>query len=458
LAASGFVSGFVTGLGFGFAGAEAGGEAAGADCWARAGASQAATHAAATSSQSTRHRRIPNRRIRRRCIRTLARQSPKSHQSALIANISTFIQFERAKSCAHASVQMLPARFPNPRFSWLEKRGPKLDLTNWIRGMKAVLCTHFGPPEALQLADIDAPGAGPGEALVRVKAVALNFFDTLLIGGKYQHKPPFPFSPGAEFAGFVESVGSGAADIAPGDRVIGYSGWGAARELVAASVQRLVKIPDRLDFERAAGVTVTYGTTLYALRERAELKPGESLVVLGASGGTGLATIELGKLMGARVIACASSDDKLAFAREHGADETVNYEREDLRGALKKLGGERGIDVVYDPVGGRYAEPALRSLGWLGRYLVIGFATGEIPKMPLNLALLKSCDIRGVAWGAWTSREPRKQRGLMADILKWTAEGKLSAHVQAVYPLSETAAALEVLAARKAMGKIVLRI
>jgi NADPH2:quinone reductase len=324
--------------------------------------------------------------------------------------------------------------------------------------MKAVLCTQFGPPEALKLADIDAPRAEPGEALVRVKAVALNFFDTLLIAGKYQHKPPFPFSPGAEFAGLVESVGSGGGDLAAGDRVIGYNGWGAARELVSVGVQRLVKIPDRLDFERAAGLTVTYGTTLYALRERADLKPGESLVVLGASGGTGLAAIELGKIMGARVIACASADDKLAFAREHGADETVNYDREDLRGALKKLGGERGIDVVFDPVGGRYAEPALRSLGWLGRYLVVGFAAGEIPKMPLNLALLKSCDIRGVAWGAWTGREPRKQRGLMADILKWTAEGKLSAHVQAVYPLPETAAALEVLAARKAMGKIVLRV
>ena len=324
--------------------------------------------------------------------------------------------------------------------------------------MKAVLCTHFGPADALQVADIEAPRAGPGEALVRVKAVALNFFDTLLIAGKYQHKPPFPFSPGAEFAGLVESVGSGVADIAPGDRVIGYSGWGAARERVTVGVQRLVKIPHELDFERAAGLTVTYGTTLYALRERADLKPGETLAVLGASGGTGVASIELGKVMGARVVACASSDDKLDFARKHGADETVNYDREDLRTALKRLGGERGLDVVYDPVGGRYAEPALRSLGWLGRYLVVGFATGEIPKIPLNLALLKSCDIRGVSWGAWTSREPLKQRALMTDILQWTATGKLSGHVQAVYPLTEIAAALEVLAARKAMGKIVLRV
>src|ERR1700746_1135905 len=252
----------------------------------------------------------------------------------------------------------------------------KRRLANWIRGMKAILCTHFGPPEALQLADIDAPRAGPGEALVRVKTVALNFFDTLLIAGKYQHKPPFPFSPGAEFAGLVESVGSGAADIAPGDRVIGYNGWGAARELVTVSVQRLVKIPDRLDFERAAGLTVTYGNTPYALRERAELNPGESLLVLGASGGTGLAAIELGKVMGARVIACASSDDKLAFARAHGADETVNYASEDLRDALRRLGGEHGIDVIYDPVGGPYAEPAVRSLAWLGAFFGGAFCPG----------------------------------------------------------------------------------
>src|SRR3974390_1165306 len=201
----------------------------------------------------------------------------------------------------------------------VRKARTKLDAAKWIPGMKAILCSHFGPPEALQLADIDAPRAGPGEALVRVKVVALNFFDTLLIAGKYQHKPRFPFSPGAEFAGLVESVGSGPGDLAPGDRVIGYSGWGAARELVTVGVQRLVKIPDRLDFERAAGLTVTYGTTLYAFGERADLKAGETLCVLGASGGTGVAAIELGKIMGARVIACASSDEKLAFARPHGA-------------------------------------------------------------------------------------------------------------------------------------------
>jgi len=202
---------------------------------------------------------------------------------------------------------------------------------------------------------------------------------------------------------------------------------------------------------------VTYGTTFYALRERAALKEGESLVILGASGGTGLAAIELGKMMGARVIACVSSDEKCAFARAHGADETVNYTSENLRDALKKLGGERGIDVVYDPVGGPYAEPAVRSLGWEGRYLVVGFAAGEIPKLPLNLVLLKSCDIRGVLWGSWTKRNPLAQRTLMSDIVRWCAAGKLSAHVHATFPLAETPAALKAIADRKVMGKIVLR-
>src|SRR5579863_2802362 len=323
--------------------------------------------------------------------------------------------------------------------------------------MKAILCTHFGTPEELELADIPPPAAGPGEAVVRIKAAALNFFDLLIIAGKYQYKPPFPFSPASEFAGIVESVGAGVTDFAPGDRVMGSTGWGAAREVLAASTKQLVKIPDDLDFERAAGLTVTYATTLYGLRDRGTLKPGETLVVLGASGGVGLAAIEIGKIMGARVVACASSDEKLAFARSHGADETVNYASEDLRGALKRLGGDRGIDVVYDPVGGPYAEPAVRSLGWEGRYLVIGFAAGEIPKLPLNLVLLKSCDIRGVIWGAWVARNPQGQRALMSEVVRWCAEGKLSGHVHAVYPLAEIAAALKAIADRKAMGKIVLR-
>jgi NADPH:quinone reductase len=323
--------------------------------------------------------------------------------------------------------------------------------------MKAVLCTHFGTPDDLALTDIPEPKAGPGEAVVAIKAAALNFFDLLIIAGKYQHKPPFPFSPAAEFAGVVESIGSGVSNVAPGDRVVGWTGWGAAREKIAAGAAHLVKLPDNLDFDRAAGLTVTYATTLYGLRERGNLKKGETLVVLGASGGVGLAAIEIGKIIGARVIACASSEEKLAFAKAHGADETVNYASADLRDALKRLGGPNGIDVVYDPVGGPYAEPALRSLGWEGRYLVVGFAAGDIPKIPLNLVLLKSCDIRGVLWGSWTTRDPKGQLALMKNIAAWCAEGKLSAHVHAAYPLAETAAALKAIAERKVMGKIVLR-
>jgi NADPH2:quinone reductase len=326
-----------------------------------------------------------------------------------------------------------------------------------MTSMKAILCKSFGTPDELELADIAPPVAGAGEVVVRIAAAALNFFDTLIIAGKYQAKPPFPFSPAAEFAGTVESVGTDVSGIAAGERVMGYAGWGAARERIAVNVDNVVKLPAGLDFERAAGLTVTYATTLYALRERAQLQAGETLVVLGAAGGTGLAAIELGKVMGARVIACASSDDKLAFARQHGSDDAVNYATEDLRDALRKLTSERGVDVVYDPVGGKYTEPAVRSLGWQGRYLVVGFAAGEIPKLPLNLVLLKSCDIRGVFWGAWTKREPEKQRALMADIVQWCAQGKLSAHVHKVYPLADTAAALKAISDRAVMGKIVLK-
>ena len=241
-----------------------------------------------------------------------------------------------------------------------------------------------------------------------------------------------------------------------GDRVVGYSGWGAAREKLAINADRLVKMPAGLDADRAAGLSVTYGTSYYALKDRAQLKRGETLAVLGASGGVGLAAVELGKLMGARVIACASSDDKIDFAKQHGADDGVNYAREDLRDALKRLGGEHGIDVVYDPIGGPYAEPALRSLAWEGRFLVVGFAAGEIPKLPLNLVLLKGCDVRGVFWGSWTEREPEAHRANTADLIRWCAEGKLSAHVHAAYPLADAAQALKDIAERKVMGKVVL--
>ena len=322
--------------------------------------------------------------------------------------------------------------------------------------MKALLCTRYGTPDDLAFADVPDPEPGPGEAVVKVAAAALNFFDTLIIAGKYQTKPAMPFSPSAEFSGTVERVGAGVTGLKAGDRVLGYSGHGAARERIALSAERLVKLPDGVDFDRAAGLTVTYGTSLHALKDRARLQPGETLAVLGASGGAGLAAVELGKIMGARVIACASSDDKLAFAREHGADETINYATDDLKEALRRVTGGKGVDVIYDPVGGPYAEPALRSIAWKGRFLVVGFAAGEIPKIPLNLALLKGCDIVGVFWGSFIERDPAGHRANTEQLLEWCARGKLSAHVHAVYPLEEAAAALKAIAARQVMGKIIL--
>jgi len=323
--------------------------------------------------------------------------------------------------------------------------------------MKALLCTHYGTPDDLVLSDVPDPVVGKGEVVVRIHAAALNFFDTLIIANKYQTKPSLPFSPAAEFAGVVESIGDGVTTLKTGDRVIACSGYGAAREKIAIAAEKVIKMPDGLDFDRAAGLCVTYGTTLHALKDRAGLKLGEMLAVLGASGGVGLAAIEIGKAMGARVIACASSAEKLAFARERGADEAVDYASEDLKESLRKLTGGRGIDVVYDPVGGAYTEAALRAIAWQGRFLVIGFAAGDIPKLPLNLVLLKGCDVLGVFWGSWIERDPAAHRANTAQIMQWCLEGKVSSHIHAAYPLAEAATALKAIAARKAMGKIILR-
>ena len=292
--------------------------------------------------------------------------------------------------------------------------------------------------------------------VAKVQAVGLNFFDTLIIAGKYQIKPPFPFSPGGEIAGIVETVGLGTTGFTPGDRIMGYTNFNAARERTAVAAENIVKIPAGLDWDRAAALTIIYGTAYYALEHRAGLRERETLVVLGASGGVGLAAVELGRVMGARVIACASSDEKLNFARAHGAHEAVNYNDEDLRAALKRLGGERGIDVVFDPVGGAYSEPALRSLAWGGRHLVVGFAAGNIPKIALNLVLLKGCAVLGIFWGAWVRHENRAYKQALDALAHWCAEGKLSCHIQKVYPLAETADALRALADRKVMGKLVV--
>jgi NADPH2:quinone reductase len=322
--------------------------------------------------------------------------------------------------------------------------------------VKAILCQRFGTPDDLILADIADPAAGPGEVAAKVAAVGLNFFDTLIISGKYQTKPPFPFSPGGEFAGVVETIGPGVTGFKPGDRVMGYTNFNAARERTAVSADQIVKLPADLDFDRAAALTITYGTAYYALKHRACIRGKETLAVLGASGGVGLAAVELGRIMGARVIACASTDEKLIFARAHGAHEVVNYAKENLRDALRHLGGEHGIDIVFDPVGGHYSEPALRSLAWGGRHLVVGFAAGEIPKIALNLVLLKACAVLGIFWGAWVRHETGPYKAALDQLAQWCAEGKLSCHIQKVYPLAETPAALRALADRKVMGKLVV--
>lgn len=301
------------------------------------------------------------------------------------------------------------------------------------------------------------PSPGPGELLVEVSAAALNFFDTLIIEGKYQFRPELPFSPGAEFAGRVLETGEGIEAFEPGDRVMGYVRWGAVRGAVIATEDDLVALPDEVSDEAAAGLSVTYGTSLHAFRDRARLEPGETVAVLGASGGVGLAAVEIAKAMGARVIACASSAEKLELARAHGADILVNYTQEDLKTRLKQLTDGSGVDVVYDPVGGDLAEAALRATGWRGRYLVIGFAAGQIPKLPLNLVMLKGCDVLGVFWGDAIVREPEAHRDNMEQLLAWMREGRIRPHLHAVYPIEETSRALRELADRKVQGKVIIR-
>ena len=321
--------------------------------------------------------------------------------------------------------------------------------------MKALICPSLGPAENLKVAEVEQPVAGEGEVLVEVAYAGLNFFDTLIIEGKYQVKAAPPFSPGGEFSGRVVGLGPGARGFAVGDRVMGFCPYGAAAERIAIPASRLARVPDGLALDKAAGLSVAYGTSLHALKQRAEMKPGETLLVLGASGGVGLAAVEIGKAMGARVIAGASSDEKLAFARSYGADETINTATDDLRARLKDL-APKGVDVVYDPVGGALTEAALRSLAWKGRLLVIGFASGEIPRPPLNLTLLKGCDIRGVYWGEFTAREPEAHRENMAQLMEWAKSGVLSVHIYATYPLDEYQKAFEAIAKRQTLGKTLL--
>ncbi len=324
--------------------------------------------------------------------------------------------------------------------------------------MKAVICDHWAHYSELKIADVNPPVAGPGEVVIDIKAVGLNFFDLLIVEKKYQVQPELPFSPGGEVAGVVKEVGDHVIHFAPGDRVMAYVGYNGAREQLAVAAGKITPIPDNISFEVAAGLTITYGTSLHALRDRAKIKPRETLAVLGASGGVGQSAIEIGKELGARVIACASSDEKLAICKELGADEVLNYSKVDLKSELKRLTGGKGVDVIYDPVGGDLSEQALRALAWNGRFLVIGFASGTIAKIPLNLVLLKGCQIIGVFWGDHIEREPEKHQTNLSTLVHLCAKGAISPLVYKIKSLNQAVAALDEIAKRKVQGKIILSV
>jgi NADPH:quinone reductase len=321
--------------------------------------------------------------------------------------------------------------------------------------MRAVRCHELVGPEGLRVDDVPEPEPGPGEILIDVKAAGVNFPDILITQGKYQFKPSPPFVPGGEVAGLVRAVGQGVTGFSPGDRVAATMLFGAFAERVAVPAAAAARLPQSVPFEVGAAVLLTYATTIHALVDRAALRPGETLLVLGASGGVGTSAIEIGKCLGAKVVAAASSEDKLAYCRARGADETINYAREDLKERAKALSGG-GVSVVYDPVGGDFTEAALRAIAWEGRYLIVGFASGPIPKIPANLVLLKSCQIVGVFWGAFAQRDPARNSANVERVLTWLAEGKIRPNVDAVLPFDRAGEALSRLARREVKGKLVL--
>ncbi len=322
--------------------------------------------------------------------------------------------------------------------------------------MRAVRVHELIGPSGLRVDELPDPSAGAGQVLIDVRACGVNFPDMLLSRGLYQFKPTPPFSPGGECAGVVRAVGAGVTRVAPGDRVAVTVSNGTFVEKLVAPEAVVFKLPDAVSFEVGASTLFTYLTTYHALVDRAAIQPGETLLVLGAAGGVGIAACELGAVLGAKVIAAASTDEKLAFCREHGATEVINYVREDLKDRIKALTSGNGVNVVYDPVGGPYAEAALRGTAWQGRYLVIGFTSGEIPKIPLNLVLLKGCQIVGVFWGAFTMRDPARHREQVSRVFQWVAEGKLRPVVDAVLPFDRAGEALERLEKRQVKGKLVL--
>jgi len=324
--------------------------------------------------------------------------------------------------------------------------------------MRAVLCKEWGGPEKLVVEEVPSPPIQEGAVRIAVAAAGINFADLLLISGQYQEKPAFPFTPGMEAAGTVAEVGPGVSGFKTGDRVMALCGTGGYAEEIVLDANRVYKIPGKMDFASAAGFPVVYGTSHGAFDWRAHLKPGEWLLVHGAAGGVGLTAVEIGKVMGARVIACAGGPEKLEIARQYGADHLVDYSREDIRERVKTITGGRGADVVYDPVGGEAFEASLRSIAWGGRIIIIGFASGKVPQIPANIVLVKNIDIIGFYWGSYQARKPELLRESYAKLLGWFEEGKLRPHVSAQMDLKDVAQALELLRQRKSTGKVVLRV
>jgi NADPH2:quinone reductase len=324
--------------------------------------------------------------------------------------------------------------------------------------MKAVLCKAFGPADTLVVEEINSPEIKKNEVLLDVHAAGINFPDTLIIEGKYQFKPPFPFSPGGEAAGVISAVGEKVSHLKVGDRVMALTGWGSCAEQVAVPAYNILPMPEAMDFSTAAAFSMTYGTAMHALKQRGTLQAGETVLVLGASGGVGLAAIEIAKAMGARVIAAASSAEKLEVARQAGADELINYQTDDVRERLKSLTKGQGVDVIIDPVGGDLFETVFRSIAWNGRMLVIGFASGTIPSLPANLPLLKGAAVIGVFWGSFAQRQPRDNVDNFQQLFTWYAQGKLKPLVSQTFALEDTAQAINTLGARKAVGKLVIKV
>ncbi|MFY0630636.1 MAG: NADPH:quinone oxidoreductase family protein [Flavobacteriaceae bacterium] len=322
--------------------------------------------------------------------------------------------------------------------------------------MKAIVCNNYGLPSTLDYQEVEDPSPKKGELLIAVKACSVNFPDTLIIQGLYQYKPAPPFSPGSDIAGIVEEVGEGVKGFQVGDEIVGFNPYGGFAQKVTAPARDCFPKPKGMSMVNASAFLMAYGTSYHALKDRGEVKEGDTVLVLGASGGVGITAVELSKLMGAKVIAAASTDEKLALCKEFGADEVINYTKENLKERLKELTNGKGVDVIYDPVGGHYSEQAFRAIAWKGKHLVVGFANGQIPKIPLNLPLLKGADITGVFWGAFTQREPKKSMENVQQLVTWYLTKKLNPHIDAIYSLKDAPQALEAIMNRKVKGKIVI--